>query len=58
MKAPVLWNMQRNAVAKKVAEEIARVTPRLCKLQRNEKLKKMNNLLLKFSQRFEASYSL
>ena len=42
-------NLQRNAVARQVAEEIARVTPPLCNLQRNKKLRdklqeKLNSL--------------
>ena len=31
--------LQRNAIARQVAEEIARVTPPLCNLSRNEKLR-------------------
>ena len=32
-------NLQRNAIARQVAEEIARVTSPLCNLSRNEKLR-------------------
>ena len=46
-----ICNLQRNAVAWQVAEEIVRITPCLCNLLRNKKLrsklqKKLNNILL------------